>query len=248
MVESGPRAPRAGQHEGRYAAAFASILGEHLSSSFVSIQSADPLPILVSLCHSWEIDSRPSHLVNAAGLLDNVALTVAIALSRARPNDALNPLGPPGMVVACLRMEHVVSMEKVLYIAHAMAIGGRDGHAVSSNGTLDVKLARPPELGGTGPPGANPEQLFAVAYSASLIDSIKLVAARDRAPLRGEVTIEASIALGTTTNGLGLQATLKISLPGLPRDEARLIVQRADRLCPYSNAVHGNMAVRLIVL
>ena len=38
-----------------------------------------------------------------------------------------------------------MSIDKVLYTAHAKATGGRDGRAVSSDGILDVKLVRPRE-------------------------------------------------------------------------------------------------------
>jgi hypothetical protein len=49
---------------------------------------------------------------------------------------------------------------KTLYTARATAHGGRSGHAVSSDGVLDVDLEPPAEMGGKG--GAtNPEQLFA---------------------------------------------------------------------------------------
>ena len=59
-----------------------------------------------------------------------------------------------------------MSLEKVLYTAHAHVTGGRDGRAVSSDNVLDVKLTTPRELGGGGGDGTNPEQLFAAGYSA----------------------------------------------------------------------------------
>jgi organic hydroperoxide reductase OsmC/OhrA len=65
-----------------------------------------------------------------------------------------------------LKREEIVPIEKVLYTAHALATGGRDGRAVSSDGALDVKLVKPRELGGSGSPGTNPEQLFAAGYAA----------------------------------------------------------------------------------
>jgi Ohr subfamily peroxiredoxin len=59
-----------------------------------------------------------------------------------------------------------MSIEKVLYRAHAKATGGRDGRAVVHDSKLDLKLTTPKELGGAGGEGANPEQLFAAGYSA----------------------------------------------------------------------------------
>ena len=43
-----------------------------------------------------------------------------------------------------------MSLEKVVYRAHATATGGRDGRARTSDGILDVKLAVPKEMGGGG--------------------------------------------------------------------------------------------------
>ena len=72
-----------------------------------------------------------------------------------------------------------MSLEKVVYTAHAKATGGRDGRATSSDGILDVKLAVPKEMGGAGG-GTNPEQLFAAGYSACFLGAMKFVANRDQ--------------------------------------------------------------------
>ena len=42
----------------------------------------------------------------------------------------------------------------ILYTAEATAVGGRAGHARTSDGRLDVDLDIPSEMGGTGGPGA----------------------------------------------------------------------------------------------
>jgi Ohr subfamily peroxiredoxin len=141
-----------------------------------------------------------------------------------------------------------MSIEKVLYTAHAKATGGRDGKAVSSDGVLDVKLATPRELGGAGGVGTNPEQLFAAGYSACFIGAIKFVAGREKIHLSGEVSIDGSVGIGQIPGGFGIEATLKISIPGLPRAEAEALVQKAHMVCPYSNATRGNIDVRLIVV
>jgi osmotically inducible protein OsmC len=141
-----------------------------------------------------------------------------------------------------------MSIEKVLYTAHAKATGGRDGKAVSSDGVLDVKLATPRELGGAGGVGTNPEQLFAAGYSACFIGAIKFVAGREKIHLSGEVSIDGSVGIGQIPGGFGIEATLKISIPGLARAEAEALVQKAHMVCPYSNATRGNIDVHLIVV
>jgi osmotically inducible protein OsmC len=141
-----------------------------------------------------------------------------------------------------------MSIEKVFYTAHAKVTGGRDGRAVSSDGILDVKLATPREMGGAGGAGTNPEQLFAAGYSACFIGAIKFVAARDKIALPGDISIEGSVGIGAIPNGFGIEVTLQVSVPGLPRADAESLVQKAHIVCPYSNATRGNIDVRLIVV
>jgi lipoyl-dependent peroxiredoxin len=141
-----------------------------------------------------------------------------------------------------------MSIEKVLYTAHATATGGRDGRAVSSDGILDVKLVKPRELGGSGSPGTNPEQLFAAGYAACFIGAMKFVAARDKINLPAELSIAASVGIGPIPSGFGIEATLKISVPGMARADAESLVQQAHIVCPYSNATRGNIDVRLSVV
>lgn len=140
-----------------------------------------------------------------------------------------------------------MSIEKVLYTAYAKATGGRDGRAVSTDGILDLKLATPRELGGAGGAGTNPEQLFAAGYSACFIGAMKFVAARDKLPLPADVSIEGSVGIGPIPNGFGIEVTLKVSVPGLPRADVESLVQKAHLVCPYSNATRGNIDVRLLV-
>src|SRR2546430_8273547 len=68
-------------------------------------------------------------------------------------------------------------INRILYTAEATAIGGREGHAQTSDGRLDVELDVPSEMGGAGGPGTNPEQLFAAGYAACFQSSMARVAA-----------------------------------------------------------------------
>ena len=129
----------------------------------------------------------------------------------------------------------------VLYTTRAKATGGRDGHAATLDGTLDVKLTTPKELGGGGGAGNNPEQLFAAGYAACFIGAMKFVASQ------GGPKVPADAAV-TSTVGIGLDIELAVSLPGLPRAEAEALVAEAHQVCPYSNATRGNVDVRLTVV
>jgi osmotically inducible protein OsmC len=141
-----------------------------------------------------------------------------------------------------------VSIEKVLYQARAKATGGRDGRAVSSDGVLNVKLTRPRELGGAGEAGSNPEQLFAAGYSACFLSAMKFVANRDKIAMPADASVEGTVGIGAIPTGFGIEAELRVSLPGMPERDAEALIEKAHVVCPYSNATRGNIDVRLVVL
>ncbi|MDE3740167.1 MULTISPECIES: organic hydroperoxide resistance protein [Pseudomonas] len=139
-------------------------------------------------------------------------------------------------------------IEKALYTAHAEAYGGREGRAVSSDGVLDVKLTTPKELGGPGGDGTNPEQLFAAGYSACFLGAIKFVAGKEKIALSEDTSIEGAVGIGTLPTGFGIEVELKISLPGLDKQAAKELVDKAHIVCPYSNATRGNINVTLTLV
>ena len=140
-----------------------------------------------------------------------------------------------------------MKLEKVLYTAHATSTGGRDGTSKTDDGALEVKLSTPKGLGGAGGPGTNPEQLFAAGYSACFIGALKVVAARAKVALPADTKIDASVGIGPIPNGFGIQAALKVHLPGIDRAQAEQLVHAAHQVCPYSNATRGNIEVDLQV-
>jgi osmotically inducible protein OsmC len=143
-------------------------------------------------------------------------------------------------------MEFAMKVEKILYKAVVTSTGGRDGHATSSDGILDVKLAVPKEMGGVG--GAtNPEQLFGAGYSACFIGALKFVAGKEKIDISTDVSVTATVGIGTIPGGFGLEVELKISLPGMNKMTAESLVEKAHHVCPYSNATRGNIEVRSII-
>ena len=137
---------------------------------------------------------------------------------------------------------------RVLYTATATAEGGREGRARSDDGALDVTLAPPAEMGGSGERGTNPEQLFAAGYSACFLGAMKFVGARDKIRVPADVSVQGSVGIGAIPNGFGIEVDLKISLPGMDRAEAQTLIDRAHIVCPYSNATRGNIDVRLSLI
>ena len=134
---------------------------------------------------------------------------------------------------------------KVLYTAHATVTGGRDaGHGATSDGTLDVQLRTPPELGGEGG-GTNPEQLFAVGYAACFEGAIKTIARREKVDADA-VSIDSSVSLGPGDDrSFTVAVGLDVTLPGFDDDRAVELVRAAHQVCPYSNATRGNIEMTL---
>jgi Ohr subfamily peroxiredoxin len=134
----------------------------------------------------------------------------------------------------------ITPVEKVLYTAKAHTTGGRDGGSSrTSDGQLDVKLSIP----GSHRDGTNPEQLFAVGWSACFLSAIKIVAARMKVKLPLDVAVDSEVDLGTTEGQYFIQARLNVSLPGIDLETAQNLVDGAHLECPYSKATHGNINV-----
>ena len=135
----------------------------------------------------------------------------------------------------------------VLYTAEATVTGGREGYGRTSDGRLDVDLDVPKEMGGTGGPGTNPEQLFAVGYAACFQSSMLRFAAGRKLDLSG-TRITARVGIGPVKQGgFGLAVALDLDAPQLSRDEAVELMARAHETCPYSRATRGNIEVTLTV-
>ena len=132
-------------------------------------------------------------------------------------------------------------LDKVLYTAHAHTTGGRDGQSRSDDGRLDVKLSSP----GTPGNGTNPEQLFAAGNSACFIGAMKAVAGKQKITLPTDLAIDAEVDLGPVGQAYGIAVRLDVSLPGMDRAQAQLLLDAAHQVCPYSNATRGNIDVQL---
>ena len=133
---------------------------------------------------------------------------------------------------------------KTLYTANVHVTGGRDGNARSSDGRLDIKLSTP---GGAGE-GTNPEQLFAAGWSACFQGAMAIAARSKDVTLPADLAIDAEVELRRGPDGFALAARLNVSLPGVPEDVARDIIDTADRTCPYSKAIRNNIDVMVTLV
>src|SRR6266702_801507 len=118
-------------------------------------------------------------------------------------------------------------MPNTMYSTKVTATGGRNGSIRSDDGLLDLKLALPRTLGGKGD-ATNPEQLFAGGYAACFENALLRVSRDD-------------------SGAFVLSAALAVTIAGVDQKTAGQLVEGAHAICPYSNAIKGNVDVQIAV-
>jgi osmotically inducible protein OsmC len=139
-------------------------------------------------------------------------------------------------------------MLDTIYFAKVTATGGRHGAIRSDDGLLDLKLALPKTLGGKGD-ATNPEQLFAGGYAACFENALLHVSRQaGRRFADGDVQVVAEIGLSRNASGaFVLSAALAVTIAGVDEKTAEQLVDGAHAICPYSNAIKGNVDVQFAV-
>jgi lipoyl-dependent peroxiredoxin len=138
---------------------------------------------------------------------------------------------------------------KTLYTARATADdAGRNGHAATDDGRIDVDLAMPEAMGGSGD-GTNPEQLFAVGYAACFANALRSAARKLRKEDATDgASVSAEVDIGSIGGGrFGLAVRLDARIPAVGQADAEELMALAHERCPYSNATRGNIDVELSV-
>lgn len=136
----------------------------------------------------------------------------------------------------------------VLYTAHATATGGRNGHTENSDGIVSVNLSTPKAMGGPGRPNTTtPEDLFAAGYAACFGSACEYMGVQMK--LRpSSVEVRAAVGTGTLQPaGFGLTVALHVKVGGLSQEDAEKVVAAGHTVCPYSNAIKGNVDVAITV-
>jgi Ohr subfamily peroxiredoxin len=129
------------------------------------------------------------------------------------------------------------------YTTTATTKGGRDGRAILEGDKLALAMALPKELGGSGE-GHNPEQLFALGYSACFGQAVLLLAKKHG--LDGQAAkVTCSVTLDKDATSFALAVDLKLQIPGADKAKVEALLKEAHEICPYSKATRGNIPVTL---
>ena len=136
------------------------------------------------------------------------------------------------------------TLASVIYTANTHTTGGRDGRGQTVDADLDLPLSPP----GSGRPGTNPEQLFAIGWSACFIGALRRAGQKLNVRLPADVAVDAEVSLGNTADGgFALAAQLTVHLPGLQAEDKAKLVDEAHQICPYSKATRGNIEVGFVI-
>ncbi|SNS82572.1 MULTISPECIES: Ohr family peroxiredoxin [Pseudomonas] len=136
----------------------------------------------------------------------------------------------------------MISIAQTLYTGHTHTTGGREGEGRSLDGRLNVKLS-PPGAPGS---GCNPEQLFAIAWSASFIGALRHACNARKIGLPQDTSVDAQIDFVCAEQGFFLQARLAVYLPEFEADVAQELMDAAYHNCPYTKATQGNIDVSIL--
>lgn len=136
---------------------------------------------------------------------------------------------------------------EALYTAEALSTGaGRDGHVRTTDGRVDLDLAIPVSMGGSGN-GANPEELFAAGYAACFHSAMQMVARTQKLDITGS-SVGSQVMIGAKDGGgFQLAVVLEVTIPELDHEAAQALADAAHQVCPYSNATRGNIEVTITV-
>jgi Ohr subfamily peroxiredoxin len=126
-----------------------------------------------------------------------------------------------------------------LYTGKAHARGGRNGSVRTDDGSLDIHLAAPPAMGGSGP-GTNPEQLFAAGYAACFASTLTAIAQADGTPVK-DVAVDAEVDIVLEHGNYDLAVRLFVTAGGTDSPTLDALIAKAKQSCPYSRATFGRV-------
>lgn len=131
---------------------------------------------------------------------------------------------------------------KTLYSTKATITGGRTGKASLSDSDITINMAPP----GGNKEGNNPEQLLAMGYGACFDGALGVVKKMKEASFTSTTETTVELLQGEEHE---YKLAVKIHVIGdnteLSADEFQKLVEKANEVCPYSKATHGNIDIEV---
>ncbi len=132
---------------------------------------------------------------------------------------------------------------KKVYSTKAENVGGRQGKSRLADGSYEVDIAMPEEIGGDGQ-GQNPEQLFALAYAAcfnSALEGVKEAGGYADHPAKVNVVID--LLKEEDRPVFKLAGHIEVAIEDLDLETVQKLADKTHHACPYSLATQGNLDI-----
>lgn len=137
--------------------------------------------------------------------------------------------------------------EKVYYSTTAVNTGGRDGESHLQDRSFEVKVSTPKKMGGPGQ-GTNPEQLFALGYSACFHAALEHFKEEEKIEEPSQITQTVRLLEDPTDNGFKLSVKIEVAIKDLDEERVKELADKAHDFCPYSKAVKASIPVEVDVV
>ncbi|AGY80949.1 MULTISPECIES: organic hydroperoxide resistance protein [Carnobacterium] len=131
---------------------------------------------------------------------------------------------------------------KLMYQTTAINTGGRNGESHLPDNSFSVRVSTPKDMGGPGQ-GSNPEQLFALGYSACFNSALEHMMKEEKVTGKSQVTATVELHSDPTDNGFKLAVKLEVGIEGQDDATTQELAEKAHAFCPYSKATSGNIDV-----
>ena len=132
------------------------------------------------------------------------------------------------------------------YTTKATSKGGRAGRAHIGDGALALSMSFPKELGGQGD-GHNPEQLFALGWSACFNQAV-IALGRKHGIDPATAVVGVNVTLTKDEVSFALSAEITLHVPAADKAAVQALLEDAHTICPYSRGTRGNVPVTLTVV
>lgn len=135
--------------------------------------------------------------------------------------------------------------DKVVYTTSAVNTGAREGgESHTPDRSYEVKIDTPKKMGGSGD-GTNPEQLFALGYSACFHAALNHYKKEENIDNRSQVTLTVHLLKDPEDGGFKLGVEIEVGVEDLSEEQAQKLADKAHAYCPYSKATKGNIEAKV---
>jgi len=122
-----------------------------------------------------------------------------------------------------------------LFTIEAKNTGGRGGKSALTDGSFETPIVPP----GSKREGLNPEELFALGYSACFNGSLGEV--KEAENVDADSTVDMKVSLNKVPNetDFKLGVVIEVAIEGVSEERAEELTEKAHKGCPYSRAIQN---------